>query len=225
MLWPFLPFLILDPVDSWEFSSVHKAPRLWSECLSRSLLLTHSHPSWLWSKERMYEQKRSRSRKEANDITWSQEVFLDVSKIWLSHKLRKSHPVSVCQVLQLVSHENHRPLVILEKLENSFLHQVIAQVDVQGREWVVLGQGELEGRWAYSVLLNMLKEPIKRWEREIWPRLLVEKWGRLEHVSSTWFISLLFYLFNMQTSIYIWAQGGSSWLLTSSTYWGTYSPG
>lgn len=42
------------------------------------------------------------------------------------------------EVLQLVGDKDHGPFVILQKLEDSFLHQVIAQVDVQRGERIVL---------------------------------------------------------------------------------------
>ena len=43
------------------------------------------------------------------------------------------------QVLQLVGHQHHCPLVVLEELQNALLHEVVTQVDVQGGEGVVLG--------------------------------------------------------------------------------------
>lgn len=42
------------------------------------------------------------------------------------------------KVLQLMSDQDHRPFVILKELEYPFLHQMITEVDVQGREWVIL---------------------------------------------------------------------------------------
>lgn len=42
------------------------------------------------------------------------------------------------EVLQLVCDQDHGPLVILQVLEDSFLHQVITEVDVQRRERIVL---------------------------------------------------------------------------------------
>lgn len=97
----------------------------------------------------------------------------------------------MCQVLQLVSHKNNRPLVILEKLQNSFLHQVVTEVDVQGREWVVLQRRELEERWADPMLgsaKNAQRANFKKWEKETWPGLSVKNWG-------WWNMSSLLYLF------------------------------
>lgn len=42
------------------------------------------------------------------------------------------------EVLELVGDQNHRPFVILQVLQDSLLHQVITEVDVQSREGVVL---------------------------------------------------------------------------------------
>ena len=52
------------------------------------------------------------------------------------------HPVSVDEVLQLVCDQHHCAFVVLQELEDSLLQQVIAEVDVQRREGVVLeGRG------------------------------------------------------------------------------------
>lgn len=37
----------------------------------------------------------------------------------------------MCEILQFMSDEYYGSFIILQKLEDSFLHQVIAQVDVQ----------------------------------------------------------------------------------------------
>lgn len=42
------------------------------------------------------------------------------------------------EVLQLMSDQDHCPFVILKELEYPLLHQMITEVDVQGREWVIL---------------------------------------------------------------------------------------
>lgn len=42
------------------------------------------------------------------------------------------------EVLELVGDQNHRPFVILQVLQDSLLHQVITEVDVQSREGIVL---------------------------------------------------------------------------------------
>lgn len=42
------------------------------------------------------------------------------------------------EVLQFVGDQDHSPFVILQILEDSFLHQVITEVDVQRRERIVL---------------------------------------------------------------------------------------
>lgn len=42
------------------------------------------------------------------------------------------------EVLQFVGDQDHSPFIILQKLEDSFLHQVITEVDVQRRERIVL---------------------------------------------------------------------------------------
>lgn len=42
-----------------------------------------------------------------------------------------SYPVCMYEVLQFMGDQDYSPLVILQKLEDSFLHQVITEVDVQ----------------------------------------------------------------------------------------------
>lgn len=49
-----------------------------------------------------------------------------------------SYPVCMNEVLQFVGDQDHSPFIILQELEDSFLHQVITEVDVQRRERIVL---------------------------------------------------------------------------------------
>lgn len=49
-----------------------------------------------------------------------------------------SYPVCMYEVLQFMRDQDHSPFVILQKLEDSFLHQVITEVDVQRWEGIVL---------------------------------------------------------------------------------------
>lgn len=49
-----------------------------------------------------------------------------------------SYPVCVYQVLQFMGYHDDSPFVVLQELEDSFLHQMIAEVDVQRREGIVL---------------------------------------------------------------------------------------
>lgn len=42
------------------------------------------------------------------------------------------------EVLQFVGDQDHSTFIILQKLEDSFLHQVITEVDVQRRERIIL---------------------------------------------------------------------------------------
>lgn len=51
------------------------------------------------------------------------------SLLWVSDL--HSYPVSMNEVLQFVRDQDHSPFIILQKLEDSFLHQVITEVDVQ----------------------------------------------------------------------------------------------
>lgn len=48
------------------------------------------------------------------------------------------YPVSVGQVLQLVSHQHNSPLVLPQHLQDPFLHEVVTQVDIQGRKRIIL---------------------------------------------------------------------------------------
>lgn len=59
-------------------------------------------------------------------------------KIISQQRNTSSYPVSMDKVLQLMSDQDHSPFVILKELEYPFLHQMITEVDVQGREWVIL---------------------------------------------------------------------------------------
>lgn len=49
-----------------------------------------------------------------------------------------SDPVSVNEVLQFVGHQDDSAFVVLQELEDALLHQVIAEVDVQRGEGIVL---------------------------------------------------------------------------------------
>lgn len=42
------------------------------------------------------------------------------------------------EVLQFMRDQDHGPFIVLQKLEDPLLHQVVAEVDVQRREGVVL---------------------------------------------------------------------------------------
>lgn len=56
----------------------------------------------------------------------------------IAQLLSNPYPVCMDEVLQFVGDQDHSPFIILQKLEDSFLHQVITEVDVQRRERIVL---------------------------------------------------------------------------------------
>lgn len=59
-------------------------------------------------------------------------------KIISQERNPSSYPVSMDEVLQLMSDQDQCPFVILKKLQYPLLHQMITEVDVQGREWIIL---------------------------------------------------------------------------------------
>lgn len=42
------------------------------------------------------------------------------------------------KILQFVGHEDHGSFIILQKFKDSFLHQMITEVDVECWEWIIL---------------------------------------------------------------------------------------
>jgi len=55
-----------------------------------------------------------------------------------------SDPVGMDEVLKFMGHQDDGPFVILQELQDSLLHQVITEVDVQRREGIVLREEEEE---------------------------------------------------------------------------------
>lgn len=44
---------------------------------------------------------------------------------------RRPYPVCMYKILQFVGDENHGSFIILQKFKDSFLHQMITEVDVE----------------------------------------------------------------------------------------------